>query len=191
MGSQKIKVLLIWIIAISMAFAFNSCGARKSEKARTEETIETEIAYKSKIDKSEVLDSNVKKSETTIVDDQNQTTTVKKTMEPVDPEKPSSYTDDTGKKKELNNAKETIETTTKKNNTKTESDIKTNASVKTDKKDFEQKDLKINQDIVKKDEEINVDRKAWSIWNIAWLLLVIPVYWLWKNKGIIKRPWWI
>lgn len=173
--------LLATMLVVSLLILFCSCGARQAEKKRTEESSKTELTNFSKIDKSENTESNIKKSESVIINDQDQTTTIEETVEPLDASKSASYTDSTGKKQELNNAKKTIKTTVKNNNTKTESAAKTEASVKIDKKESEAKNSKTKAVAEKKANDLNIKRDAWSLWNLSWLLVPIVVYLGWKR----------
>lgn len=170
------------------------CGAVKKDITRTEEAAKTEIQDKSKNDKSEIAETqsetNIKKSQQVIVNDQNQTELVKEIIEPLDPTKEASYTDASGKKQVLNNAKKTTETKKEKNNTKTEAATKIDTSEKLDeksaKKETAANNIKVKAAAKKADEGIHVERKAWSALNLLWILIPIGiVYWIWKNKAAI------
>jgi hypothetical protein len=173
---------ILYILMIITTMWFISCSARQAEKKRNEERSKMELTDQSKIDKSENQESNVKKSEVKTENKQEQTTTVKKTVEPIDPTKPASYVDENGNKKELNNSKETTETTTE--NKKTDTKVKTDSeeNTKNAKKESEAKDIKAKEDTAKKAEEIHVKRDAWSLWNLAWLLVPVVIYLGWKNR---------
>ena len=186
MKNQTFLMMLLIVII----FTFSGCGTVKKDTTRTEEVTKTEIEDKSKNDKSEIAETNgetnIKKSQQLTVNDQDQTTSKKEVLEPIDATKPASYVDENGKKQELNNAKKTTETTTKKNNTKTEASTKNDTSKKVAgksiKKESADNNIKVKGAAKKAAEEIQVDRKTWSIWNFLWLLIPIGVYFIWKNK---------
>jgi len=200
---KKYSLIFSVITALVLLFALFGCGARKVEKNRVEESTKTEIADKSKTDKLEITETktetNIKKSEEITINNQDQSTTVEETIEPLDPNKEAAYIDVSGKKQILNNAKKTTKTTTKNNNTKTESSTKTDASEKlaskTDKKVFDFKDIKVVGIAKKKTEDIHIKRDAVSLWNWLWFLIPIGVcYWAWKNKTTIAAKlsgWWV
>lgn len=186
-----------YILAILLGLIMSSCGARKAEKERAEESAKNEIADNSKYKKSEETEAksevNIKKSEELIINDQDQTTTVKEVLEPVDNTKPASYKDKDGKLQELNNAKKTTETTTKNNNTKIKGSTKTESSEKVDekakKKESVKNDIKAKSDTKKVSKNISVNRDAW---NLLWLLIFIPVWWVCKNwTRITEKFWWV
>lgn len=185
MGSEKIKAILFWVFVITISILMNSCSARKAEKNRATEEVKTEMHEKSTSSNKE--ESNVKSEAQTTVDDKNQTVTEETSYKPVDPTKEASVTTPDGKKHGLNNAAVVVKKTTQQNDTKTDKTEKKEEANKKEKTDA--KDLNQKSDAGKTTEDIKVDRDKWSVWNFAWLLLLLPIYWLWKNKGIIKRPW--
>jgi len=204
MKKDTINHIMLWVIAIILGFAMNSCGARKVDKNRLEEETKTELTDTSKlaeIGNSETkTETNVKKSETVAVNDQDQTTTVKEILEPLDASKPASYTDKDGKKQDLNNAKKTTETTTKNNNTKTDISANTESVNKSEAK--AKKAISVKNDIAKKadtkkvSEDIKIDREAWSVWNLLWILIPIGLIVLavknrMKIAGWIESIWWV
>lgn len=203
MKKQDINHILLWVFAIIIGLLMNSCSAVKKDKTQTEEVTKTEMEDKSKNDKSEIAETqsetNIKKSQQVTVNDQNQTESVKEIIEPLDPTKEASYTDDSGKKQVLNNAKKTTETKKEKNNTKTEAATKTDTSEKLSEKlaikEWTVKDIKAKATTKKAAEEIHKYRKSWSVWNVLWLLIPVGIYWAWKNKvAIVKKLtnlWWI
>lgn len=203
MKNQDRNHILLWLFAIAVALALNSCGTFKKDKTQTEEVTKTEIEDQSKNDKSEIAETqgetNIKKSQELTVDDQNQTESVKEVIEPLDPTKPASYVDEKGKKQELNNAKKTTETKKEKNNKKTESATKTDTSqklaTKATKKESADNDIKAKTATKKAAEEIHMDRESWSLWNLLWLLIPVGIYWTWKNKvkiiGWVNGLWWV
>lgn len=178
--------------------SLTSCGARKSEKSSKSEVSKTELTDKSNSEQSEVTktnsDINIKKSETRSESNQDQTVSIKEVVEPVDPNKPASFTDKDGKKQELNNSKKTIETTLKKNNSKTEIKTDNVASVRVisenNKKAFNKNDVKLNAEAKKDETAKQVDRKEYNPW--VWVCLLILFFLIAINWKIIKEKiWWI
>lgn len=202
-GSFNIIASLVIVILI-FSFFLASCGAKKTDKTTKSEVLKMERTDKSQSEQSEQsetnIDTNVKKSETITVNNQDQTTVVEETVEPVDNTKPSSYIDTNGKKQELHNAKKTTKTTVKKNNSNTNSNSNTEASQKTDikasKKSNSNANIKVKAAAKKIEADIHVDKKAWSLWSLSWLLVLVPVAlgikWIWNNKTkIAAKMWWM
>lgn len=187
---KKYSLIISFSIAFLMLFTFLSCGVVKKDKNKTEEATKTEIEDKSKNDKSEIGESqndiNIKKWQESTISDQDQTESIKEVIEPLDPTKEASYTDASGQKQILNNAKKTTETKKEKNNKKTESATKTDTSEKLIKKSAK-KELAVFVSMAKSAaknaaEDIHVERKYFSAWNLLWLLIPIGIYFIWKNK---------
>ena len=80
------KIIQIIILSFFFFLAFG-CGGVKKHKEIYKKSSSTELIDKSKIDESEASNSNVKKTETTKVDDKNQTIEVEEVNEPIDPTK--------------------------------------------------------------------------------------------------------
>jgi FtsZ-interacting cell division protein ZipA len=184
------KKLLSILFTFFLMSGIWSCGARKVEKNRTKESTKTELTDKSKTDKSEVdqtkAETNIKKTELVTVDDQNQITTIEEVLEPLDSSKEAAYTDDSGKKQILNNAKKTTKTIIENNNTKTDVNTKTEGFAKSEsqlnKKESTANNIKYNTNSKKAVELIHIKRDAWSPWNWLWLIIPIGVcYWVWDK----------
>ena len=199
MKTDTKRLIALWIFAIICGF-LNSCGAKKTTKNESELKTKIEVIDSSKSafneQSAKELETNIKKEEKISVDNQDKTITVEETIEPIDSKLPASYIDRDGKKQSLNNAKKTTKSTTKNNNTKSNSEIKGSSLIKgksNDKKfSSDHKSTKSTADIKQANQNILIDRKAWSMWNFMWFLLVIPIYWLWKNKAkIIDKIWWL
>lgn len=199
MKTDTKRLIALWIFAIICGF-LNSCGAKKTTKNESELRTKIEVIDSSKSNfneqSAEELETNIKKEEKISVDNQDKTITIEETIEPIDSKLPASYIDKDGKKQSLNNAKKTTKSTTKNNNTKSNSEIKGSSLIKgksNDKKfSSDHKSTKSTADIKQANQNIFIDRKAWSMWNFIWFLLVIPIYWLWKNKAkIIDKIWWL
>jgi len=198
------RILVICLLLSFIWFLCSSCGARKAESTKIKESAKAEFSDKSKSEQAEQIESksetNVKKSEHIIISDNNQSQTIIETVEPIDPTKPATYKDKNGNIQELNNAKATIQTIIQKNNTKTDAQAKTESLVKsenkTNKKGSENKDIKAKVAAKNIAETKHVDREAWSIWNIFWLLIPAALlYFVWRNRvSIIKKitgVWWV
>ena len=190
------KKLNNYIKIILLVVVISSCGSRKVIRIESKEAAKAEFSDQSKSEQTEQSQTkgeiNVKKSEEVTVDNQNQTLTKKETIEPVDPTKPASYTDKDGKKQELNNSKKTTETRTQINNTKIESQAKTETlekkESKTNKKKYENKNIKAKTTNEKLAQENHVDREAWSVFNFLWLLVPAAVlYYVWRNRVAIGK----
>ena len=177
MKNQKLNYILLFAIAV--AFALNSCGARKAEKTRTEDSVKTETSNDAIIAKKE--ESNVKKTETTTVDDKNETTTKETVYEPIDSSKPAVIVDPDGKETRLNNSKKTTREMTQKNNVKTDNLV--NTVINTTSEALEKIKSESKSNSKKTAELIKIDKKVWNVWNLLWLLIPVAViYWVWKNK---------
>lgn len=191
MKNQKLNHLLLWIFAIVVGLAMNSCGAKKTAITETSEAIKTETGTENDSNKKE--ESNIKKTENTVVDDKNETVTKETTYELIDSTKPGSVVDPDGRKTDLNNSKKTTRETTKKNNTKTDVAKASNESKKSELSDQSKSASKTGAK--KANEAINIDRKAWSSLNMLWLLIPLGLLLAWLNKSKIitwaKNIWWI
>lgn len=186
MKNQNLRLVIFFAIVILLSLLINSCSVKK-DKSTAKEEVKLEQADKSKIDKSEEINSNIKVSETTTVNNQDQTTTVEETVEPIDTSKPATYTDKSGNKQELNNTKKTTKTTVKNNNTVTDSKKDSIATTQSSKKESEQKDLQNKAAAAKKASNLNVKKDSSISWSWLWVLLALVVYWLcsrYKSKII-------
>lgn len=180
LGNTSIVIALL-LTFIIFGFFFSGCSAsRKKDKTVTDETVKIELTDKSKTDKSENVNSNVKFSEITTINDKDQTTTVEEIIEPLDPAKEAVFTDAAGKMQVLNNSKKTIKTTIKSNNTKTENIRVTEASVQSNKKESEQKDLQAKEQMKKKASNLHVETENMS-WSWLWVLCIVLFFWLWSR----------
>jgi hypothetical protein len=186
MKNKKINHLLLWAISIVLAFAMNSCGARKTEKNRNSETTNTIATDKSVV--IEKNDSNVKTEVKTTVDDKNKIKTVETIYKPIDASKEASVTTPDGKQHKLNNAEIHTKETVQDNNTKTDQYVN---SEETNKSSLsESKDIKSKDAIKRKEDIINIDKKAYSVFNFLWLLLLVGIIVFLYNK-YKNKLWWI
>lgn len=164
-----------------------SCGSRKSEKTNKSDSSKTELTDLSKNDKSIVEDSNIKSSEKITINNQDQTTIIEETIEPLDVLKPASFVEN-GKKQELFNSKKTTKTTVKNNNTKMEIASKKDNKTNIVQKEKKQNNIKKKAESKKEQSKKKVDREAYSFWN--WLWLLIPVVLVISNWKKIKDKIW-
>ena len=173
------------ILTLVIFLFFFSCGSRKAEKLRIKEI---DTAQKTAIDNTKTTaELNVKQEVVKTTDNKDESVTETVLYTPIDPTQPATITDEEGKTHSLNNSSYKKERTTKKNNTVTTE--KSNNEV-TDKSEI-LKDLKeLTKDYNSKDsEKIIVERQAWSLWNLLWLLIpagLIAVFFKYKGK-----IWWI
>lgn len=189
MKNETKNHLLFLLLVLSIAILLNSCGARKKDATKTEQSTTVESTDKSKIDKSENTESNVKKSESIIINNQNQTTTIEETVEPIDPTKEAFFTDKEGRKQSLVNGKKTTKTTVSNNNAKSELKNEVAEAIKTNKKESEAKNIKAKAETAKKAATVHVKREAVSLWNLAWLLIPFGLYFLYQKFK--DKIWWI
>ncbi|TDE53746.1 hypothetical protein [Flavobacterium sp. GT3P67] len=192
MKNQKVNHVLLWVFAIVVGLAMNSCGARKSEKSRSSKALKTENSNTSNIKKNE--EATVKVVEKTAVDDKNKTKTKETSYKPVDPTREASVTTPDGKKHKLNNAEILIKETEQENNTKTDNSRNSEEFRKSELSELSESETKTNSK--KANEEIKVEREEYSIWNWLWLLIPFGIIVLvWRNKtkiaSWIAGIWWV
>ena len=191
MKNQKLNRFLLWILAIVVVMAINSCGARKVEKIRNSEMQNSVVEESSTTEKKE--EANVKVEEKTAVNDKTKTKTTETLYKPVDPTKEASVTTSDGKKHQLNNAEILIKETEEEKDLKTDNSINSVITNKTEL--LEKSKSKAKTDSKKGAEAINTNRKAWSSLNLLWLLIPLGFLLAWLNKSKIitwaKNIWWI
>lgn len=179
------KKALFYSLSFSLSLLFmTSCVTRKSQTTHTEKKVELE---QTDIDKKDLtVQDNTNVKVTNEVASTDETTTIKTTYAPVDPTKPSSYIDENGTKKELNNASRTEEKTSSKSNKK----AKVQSEVSTAKKIVD-KGTKSSTTVAKAEESKKGKATDKTI-TYYWLLWFIPVgglaYLIWKYKNCI---WWV
>lgn len=178
----------ITTILLGLTIWFTSCTARKSETNKKEEATKTDIAINSDNSSNSSLDLkediNIKKNAVSKIDQQNQSESDELTVEPIDNSKPSVYTDPSGKKHVLENAKMT--------NKKNKQETKTNSSNSSNSEEFRKAELKYQNEQkaklaakIKAEKELaeknkKIDKEAFSSWN--YLLFLFPV-------GLIVLAW--
>ena len=184
MKNSKAYAILSWFGFLLIILWMTSCSTRKVASSTVKKENDIENLETEKKDLEVKDNSNVKV--TNDVTQTQETTTEKKTYSPVDPTKPSSFTDDKGNKKELNNTFYTEEKTTSKNNKK--GTTKTELSKAKATKD---KGVKSNSTRTKTKEAIkgkNTSRTSFSWWWLLLLLIPIGIYVFrrWRDK-----IWWV
>jgi hypothetical protein len=185
------KVFIITVFMLPTIMLVTSCGTRKVEKTRAEESSKTEVLTNSIVEKEE--DTNVKKKEITTVDDKTETTTKETIYEPIDPTKSAFIIEANGTKINLENSKKTVRETSQKKDIKKENTIKSVVNSKI--KALEKVQSESISNSKKKSEIIKIDKKSWNVWNLFWLLIPAALYWIWKNKTKIIEwfvgAWWV
>jgi Flp pilus assembly protein TadB len=179
--NQNRNAVLLWLLILLTSFLMMSCNARKAESNKKEEATKTDITLNSDNSDNSSLeikeDLNIKKTSTSKVDQQNQSESDELTVEPIDNTKPSIYTDPSGKKHVLENAKMT--------NKKNKQETKTNSSNSNNSEEFRKAELKYQNEQkaklaakLKAEKELaeknkKVDKAEFSSWNF--LLFLIPI----------------
>jgi len=164
-----------------------SCGARKVNKSQSKEETKTELSDNSTIEnKSE---TNVKTTTVVSVDDKNETVTEETTYEPVSLDTESYVINPDGSKTVFGNAKKTVKKTTKKNNTKSELVSKTDELKK--ETEHEQKDVKAVTVSKKENSSKQIDKKAFSPFNLLWFIIPICIiyvfYRIYKKLPLVPK----
>ncbi|EKT3957696.1 hypothetical protein NTJ28_001683 [Flavobacterium psychrophilum] len=183
MKNLKTYCLMNWFGFLLILLWMTSCGTRKvtTNTTKKENTVENVLTEKKDLEVNE--NSNVKVTNEVIETDD---TTVEKTIyAPVDASKPSSFTDENGNKKELNNTSYTHEKTKSKTNKKGTSK-KELANVKTTKLNV----AKSNSNKVKNNEvskHKDIARTSFNWWWLLLFILLIIVYLFYRYKDKI---WW-
>lgn len=185
MKNKKLN-LFFGIIILILSFSINSCGARKTDKFRASETVNSDSSVNSVVEKKE--ESTIKTEKKVVVDDKDETVTEETIYEPSDATKPASIIDENGKETVLNNAKKTTRKTTKKNNTKTDNSTNSEEFHKTELKEL--KNIKVKVIAKKASKEIHVDKKEWSPLSLLWWIIPgVIVFWLFKKYK--DKMWWV
>lgn len=173
------------ILTIVIFLFFFSCGSRKADKERN---FEVSKAERTVIDNTKTTaELNVKQEVISVIDEKGETVTETVVYTPIDATKPASIIDSNGETVSLNNSSYMKKRGVARNNTTTTENSKKEV---TDKSEI-LKDLKeLKKDYNSKDsEKIVIDRQAWSLWNLLWLLIPITLITIFfKYKG---KLWWL
>lgn len=102
MKKQKRNHILLWLIAVLLGIANWGCS---SKKKTTESALqETRLEHSQEASAREDSKTNIKVDIVTKVDEKSNSISTIKTISPVDPTRPASFTDAAGQKQQLNNA---------------------------------------------------------------------------------------
>lgn len=173
------QVITYWFSFLLILLWMTSCGTHKRQKSE----ITSEVSKDTISSSNEVIQVNDTTNVNLVVykssDEVNTTETT--TFTPIDPSKPSSFTDSSGKRKVVINGTYTEEKTTsrKKDNSKAEASKATANKSTSDKSKLE------GSKTGKKDSNLNVTSESQypSFWNLLWLLIPIALYVFWKIKN--------
>jgi thiol:disulfide interchange protein len=178
---QNRNAIILWSLILFTSFLIMSCNARKSEINKKEEAIKTDITINSNNSSNSSLDTkedlNIKKALVSKIDQQTQSESDELTVEPIDNTKPSIYTDPSGRKHVLENAKMT--------NKKNKQNTKTNSSNSSNSEELQKAELKYKNEQqaktaakIKAEKELSEKNKkaenaGFSSWN--YLLFLFPI----------------
>lgn len=177
------KTLFYWFSILLILLWMTSCVTRKTQTSHIDKKVELEQTDNEKKDLTVQDSTGVKVSSEVVSTDE--TTTTKTTYTPVDPTKPSSYTDENGTKKELNNTSRTEEKTSSKSNKK----AKVQSEVSTAKKIVDNGTK--SSTTVAKAAASQKGKALDKTITYYWLLWFIPIggaiYLIWKYKDCIWK----
>ena len=175
------------ILFLTILF-LTSCGVRKVNKSVTTEKSTVVITDTTSIKTVENTKVNTNVKETTTITVDKKTNVVKETTEvtPIDATKKAVYTDEKGRKYDLDNAKYKNEKTTDLSSEKTVSIKDYNKAITLAKNAYSlaQNLLRLNKELERKLDAKNTEHKT-SYWFLLWFLLIVPVYYL------VRKCWWV
>lgn len=177
---MKTKILLLAIIGF---LTLGSCGARKTEKEKTQEvaTVDYAAIFKEYFKAQEDLaaESNVKTNSVTKSNIENKAVKTVNTWEPLNPNLEASVVDAQGNKTILNNVKKTEEQSTedkKENSEKTESsDQQFKIQIQKQEQRISELEQQLEEAAIKNSESKNVDKKAVTFLQYWWVFLILAV----------------
>lgn len=173
-----IKILLIALFFSLIALGLISCGARKVEKSYSKEEKTSNVIDNSVIEKQ--VDTNVKTTTTVKVDDKNEIVTEETIISPEDNTKEAFVIEKDGTKVVLNNVKKVYKKTIQKNNSQSQTFGNSEQVQKETSK--EQKAVKKVNTYKKENSVKNVDKKAFNMLNLLWLIIPIAlIYFLYRQ----------
>lgn len=173
-----LKILLIGLFFALIALGFISCGARHVQKQQSKEETRTDKSDNSITEKK--IDTNVKTTVETKVDDKNETVTLETIYEPSDNTKESFVIEKDGTKVILNNAKKIVRNTAQKNNTITN----TNKYVDSARKEIEkeQKAIEQSSESTKENRSKKGERQQFSLYHLLWIIIPAGlIYYLYRR----------
>lgn len=178
--------LLLFMYISLVALGLMSCGARKSKVDISKEDKKEVVVDNSVLEKK--LETNVKITSTTKVDDKNETVTEETTYQPEDPTKESSIIEKDGTKVVLNNTKKTYKKTTQKNNTQSEIKDDSEKSQKEASKDKKAVKQVVESKTYKKQKETKKEGFPMYYWALI-VGVVLLIIWLFKKYK--DKIWWV
>lgn len=192
---MKMKNLLFILVLFSVL----SCGSRKKDSSKKEESIKTDFSgiFRNSGNSQEFLnlDFNFTKSALTKGEQLFESEKEEFSIKPIDPSKPATYTGPNGKKHVLENAEMTNKKGKDISITKSEKSENSQEFLKAElQKKAEQKaelEAKIIVEAKKREADLHVDRKAFSLWNLFWLLIPVGLFFVIKffvNKYKSNNP---
>lgn len=164
-NNSLITAFAIAMLVIMLCFC-SSCGSRKVEKSKTE-TKETEIVQTSKVDSSKTVtltDSNTKVVDSSSSDEIE--------ILPIDSTKEIVVAGKTYKNVIIRHKKHKAAKVL--DESKNVSETKQNSVIESGKT---QKTKTVSAEVK------NIERKGFNFLNLLWLLLLIPIYLLWRNRS--------
>lgn len=190
------KLINFWLIVFVIAFIVNSCGARKSETHKKEETTKTDFSgfFGNSGNSLDFLNTNFNLQHDLFskTGSNNVSEIDEFTVEPKDSSKLAVYIDPYGNKHTLENSKLTSKKSKQNINTKSEKSekIKENTTSNSNKEynfNAEHK-ANLNAESIISEADKNVKRDEWSPWNLFWLLIPIAIIsGIWKLYKIYKN----
>lgn len=181
MKNQKIRLFILFTIAVALSLVMNSCRSVKKDKSNLTESIKTEeVKTETETEKEE---SNVQKTEEIKTNSQTGTVTKKTTKRPADNTKPATVIDKHGNKTTLDNAVLEEEETTINNITTT--DQKTALDIKHKKEKERQMAEEKKAEEKRKQDQLATDKTVFNFWQLLLLIIPVGIYLIYKNKDKI------
>ncbi len=181
MKNTKLYSLISWFGFILLLLWMTSCGTRKVQTNHTEE--KTDLEQKTIEKKDVTLQNNSNVKVTNEITSSDEITTEKKIYTPIDNSKPSTFIDDKGFKKELNNTSYIELKTTSKTHKKGAKKFEAIKELKVSDKSVKEIDSKIKGE--KQTKNKNIERTSLKWWWLLWLLIPLAIYIYWRNKDKI------
>jgi cobalamin biosynthesis Mg chelatase CobN len=177
---MKSKIILLALIGLSVTV---SCGARKTDKKKTEEVATVDYAAQFneyfKAQEDLAAESNVKTNAVTKFNIENKAVKTVNTWEPLNPNLEASVIDAQGNKTILNNVRKTEEQSTqdkKENSEKTESsDQQYKIQIQKQEQRISELEQQLEEAAIKNSESKNVDKKAVAFLQYWWVFLILAV----------------
>ena len=169
---------------IFILLLLTSCASRKTntEKLKEVQKIEVTEVVTEKETTETKTDTNIKEVIETKVDTEKNIVTETKTIRPIDPNKESIFKDLVFKNAEIKETK-----TTDLSKEKKVSIAEYNKAVSIAEKAIKEakKLTELNAEL-RKELKNKETEKTYSLWNLLWLLLLIPIYYLYRKYFAVK-----